>query len=41
MPPLVGGLYYRTMLIYLVRAGGHGIICYQVIFCLRQDMWDI
>ena len=30
MPPLGGGLYYRTILIYLVRVGGEGFVCYQV-----------
>ena len=38
MPPLGGGLYYHTILNYLVRVGGPGFVCYQVFFCLGQDM---
>ena len=38
MPPLGGGLCYHTMLVYLVRAGGQGFVCYQVFFCLGRDM---
>ena len=32
MPPLGGGLYYRTILIYLVRVGDRGLFVIKCSF---------